>query len=111
MTAAFALPVGSAWLRPTGVFTARQLDLAFEEDEHPWIEAQPRGALAIALRRLIAGSLPSLFRSVTQRSDERRRTPWRTLMPEPVAAAPVARCDQRVCANPSMNCRRASSAS
>ena len=56
------------------------LDLAFEEDDHPWIEAHPRGALAIALLRRIAYNLLTLFRSVTQRSDERRRTPWRTLM-------------------------------
>jgi hypothetical protein len=56
------------------------LDLAFEEDDHPWIEANPRGALAIGLLRRIAYNLLALFRSVTQRSDEARRTPWRTLM-------------------------------
>jgi len=56
------------------------LDLAFEEDDHPWIEAHPRGALAIALLRRIAYNLLALFRSVTQRCDDRRRTPWRTLM-------------------------------
>ena len=56
------------------------LDLAFEEDDHPWIEANPRGALAIGLLRRIAYNLLALFRSVTQRSDERRRTPWRMLM-------------------------------
>ena len=56
------------------------LDMAFEEDDHPWIEAHPRGALAIALLRRIAYNLLTLFRSVTQRSDQRRRTPWRTLM-------------------------------
>ena len=56
------------------------LDLAFEEDDHPWIEAHPRGALAIALLRRVAYNLLTLFRSVTQRSDERRQTPWRMLM-------------------------------
>ena len=51
-----------------------------EGDDHPWIEAHPRGAKAIALLRRIAYNLLTLFRSVTQRCDERRRTPWRTLM-------------------------------
>jgi hypothetical protein len=36
--------------------------------------------VVIALLRRVAYNLLSLFRSVTQRSAERRRTPWRTLM-------------------------------
>jgi len=47
---------------------------------HPWIEACPRAALVVAILRRIAYTMLALFRSVTQRSDERRATPWQTLM-------------------------------
>ncbi len=64
-----------------GVETSHQiLDTAFAEDDHPWIEANPRAALVVAILRRIAYTLLSLFRSVTQRSDERRAAPWKTLM-------------------------------
>ena len=67
--------------RRWGVETAHQiLDTAFAEDDHPWIEAHPRAALVVAMLRRIAYTLLSLFRSVTQRSDERRRVPWKLLM-------------------------------
>ena len=56
------------------------LDTAFAEDDHPWIESNPQGALATMLLRRVALTLLSLFRSVTQRSDERRGTPWADLM-------------------------------
>jgi hypothetical protein len=56
------------------------LDAVFREDERPWIESEPRGALAVLLLRRIAYNLLSLFRSVTQRSEEHRATPWRTLI-------------------------------
>ena len=56
------------------------LDTAFAEDEHPWIDASPRAALVVALLRRIALNLLALFRSVTQRSAERRCIPWRALM-------------------------------
>jgi hypothetical protein len=56
------------------------LDSVFREDEHPWIQTEPRGALAVLLLRRIAYNLLSLFRSVTQRSEEHRATPWRTLI-------------------------------
>jgi predicted transposase YbfD/YdcC len=56
------------------------LDTAFEEDEHPWIEANPKGALIVALLRRIALNLLVLFRSVTQRSHERRAIPWAELI-------------------------------
>jgi hypothetical protein len=56
------------------------LDTAFEEDDHPWIEADPKGALIVALLRRIALNLLVLFRSVTQRSDERRAIPWADLI-------------------------------
>ena len=67
--------------RHWGVETSHQiLDTAFEEDDHPWIEACPRAALGVAILRRIAYTILALFRSVTQRSDERRATPWQTLM-------------------------------
>jgi DDE_Tnp_1-associated/Transposase DDE domain len=56
------------------------LDDAFEEDERPWIKSDPRGMVVIALLRRMAYNLLTLFRSVTQRSDERRATPWRDLL-------------------------------
>lgn len=67
--------------RHWGVETSHQiLDTAFEEDDHPWIEACPHGALVVAILRRIAYTMLTLFRTVTQRSDERRAIPWDTLM-------------------------------
>ncbi len=67
--------------RRWGVETSHQiLDTAFAEDDHPWIEAQPRAALVVAILRRISYTLLSLFRSVTQRSQERRTIPWKRLM-------------------------------
>jgi hypothetical protein len=67
--------------RHWGVETSHQiLDGAFAEDDHPWICQNPRGALVVAILRRIAYTLLTLFRSVTQRSDERRRAPWKLLM-------------------------------
>ncbi|HKY36008.1 MAG TPA: hypothetical protein VJN18_08720, partial [Polyangiaceae bacterium] len=69
--------------RHWGVETSHQiLDTAFAEDDHPWIEANPRAALVVALLRRIAYTLLALFRSVTQRTDARRAVPWKTLMSE-----------------------------
>ena len=56
------------------------LDTAFDEDDHPWIERSPHGALVIALLRRLALNLLALFRSVTQRSSERRCVAWKSLM-------------------------------
>jgi predicted transposase YbfD/YdcC len=56
------------------------LDTAFQEDDHPWIESCPQGAVAVALLRRLACTLLTLFRSVTQRSEEKRATPWRDLI-------------------------------
>ncbi len=56
------------------------LDTAFEEDERPWIESSPRGMLVVAILRRLALTLLALFRSITQRSDERRGTPWLDLL-------------------------------
>jgi hypothetical protein len=67
--------------RHWGVETAHQiLDTAFAEDDHPWIEAHPRAALVVAILRRIAYTILTLFRSVTQRSEERRAVPWKRLM-------------------------------
>ncbi len=52
------------------------LDTAFEEDDRPWIESDPRGMLVVALLRRLAYNLLTLFRAVTQRSQERRASPW-----------------------------------
>jgi predicted transposase YbfD/YdcC len=56
------------------------LDVAFQEDAQPWIEASPQGAFAVLLLRRVALNLLGFFRCVTQRSDERRATPWRALL-------------------------------
>jgi hypothetical protein len=56
------------------------LDAIFEEDEHLWIEEDARGVVVMTLLRRIAYNLMALFRSVTLRSEEKRRTPWRRLM-------------------------------
>lgn len=67
--------------RHWGVETSHQiLDGAFAEDDHPWISQNPRGALVIAILRRIAYTVLTLFRSVTQRSDERRRASWKLLI-------------------------------
>jgi hypothetical protein len=56
------------------------LDVAFSEDRRPWITTDPTGMVAVLLLRRLAYNLLALFRAVTQRSDERRRTPWKDLM-------------------------------
>jgi len=69
--------------RHWGVETAHPiLDVALVEDARPWLEANPRGALVVAIRRRLAYTMLTLFRSVTQRSDERRDVPWKTLFGE-----------------------------
>jgi hypothetical protein len=71
------------------------LDMAFEEDDHPWIEANPKGALALVLLRRIAYTLLSLFRSVTQRSEERRKSPCKDLMRDLYVALISASAEQQ----------------
>lgn len=56
------------------------LDAVFREDARPWILYEPAGTLALVLLRRIACTLLALFRSVTQRADEKRKTPWRELI-------------------------------
>jgi hypothetical protein len=82
--------------RHWGVETAHQiLDTAFAEDDYPWIEALPRAALVVAILRRIAYTILALFRSVTQRSDERRHVPWKALMTD-VFFALVTPCAEQV---------------
>jgi hypothetical protein len=56
------------------------LDVALQEDEHPWVEADPKGALVLALLRRVAYNLLTLFRSVTLRGELSRTTPWKTVL-------------------------------
>jgi hypothetical protein len=55
-------------------------DTAFQEDDRPWIEMDPQGALVVALLRRLVYNMMALFRSVTQRSEEKRQTPWKDLL-------------------------------
>jgi hypothetical protein len=58
-------------------------DKILREDDHPCIVAGPaacQGTLNVMLLRRLAFNLLGLFRSVTQRTDERRQTPWRDLI-------------------------------
>lgn len=55
-------------------------DTAFKEDDKPWIETDPKGMFVVLLLRRLTYNLLALYRSVTQRSDERRQTPWKTLL-------------------------------
>jgi hypothetical protein len=58
----------------------RIFDIVFEEDDRPWIDMAPQGTLSVLLLRRLAYNLLSLFRSVTQRSDEKRAMPWKELV-------------------------------
>ncbi|MEL7169990.1 MAG: transposase [Bacteroidota bacterium] len=63
------------------VETAHQiLDTAFAEDDAPWIRTDPNGMLVMMVLRRIALTLLALFRSVTQRSEEKRQMPWPELL-------------------------------
>lgn len=55
-------------------------DTVFEEDDRPWIEKSPQGMVVVMLLRRIAYNMLALFRTVTQRSEERRQTPWRNIV-------------------------------
>ncbi|MBI5538216.1 MAG: ISAs1 family transposase, partial [Deltaproteobacteria bacterium] len=56
------------------------LDVAVQEDAHPWIESEPQGALVLALLRRVAYNMLSLFRAVTLRAEDNRATPWTRLL-------------------------------
>ena len=58
-------------------------DKIFREDDRPWFESgedAPQGAVVVMLLRRIAYNLLALFRSVTQRSEQNRQTPWKDLL-------------------------------
>ena len=55
-------------------------DTAFAEDERPWIQAHPRATVVVMVLRRIAYDLLTWFRSVTQRSEDKRQVPWKTLL-------------------------------
>lgn len=64
-----------------GVETSHQiLDVAFGEDDRPWIRSDPNGMLVMMVLRRIAYTMLGLYRSVTQRSEEKREVAWRRLM-------------------------------
>lgn len=54
-------------------------DAILNEDDRPWI-LEPQGMLAVMMLRRIAFNMLALFRSVTQRSEERRQMPWKDLI-------------------------------
>jgi hypothetical protein len=66
------------------------LDTAFDEDERPGIVANDNGVLVMIVLRRIAYTLLTLFRSVTQKSEQRRHTPFKTLMQRLYSAAVAA---------------------
>jgi hypothetical protein len=55
-------------------------DTAFAEDDRPWIVASPQGTVVVMLLRRIAYNMLALYRAVTQRAEEKRRTPWKALL-------------------------------
>jgi len=55
-------------------------DTAFKEDDRPWIRSDPRGMVVCVLLRRLAYNMLARFRSVTQRCEERRLTPWKDLL-------------------------------
>ncbi|MBN1611290.1 MAG: hypothetical protein JW940_31950 [Polyangiaceae bacterium] len=48
--------------------------------QRPITLENPRATVVVAMPHRIAHTLLTLFRSVTQRSDERRHTPWKRLI-------------------------------
>ncbi len=55
-------------------------DVAFEEDDRRWIVTDPKGAMNVMLLRRLAYNMLALFRTVTQRSEENRMTPWKDIL-------------------------------
>lgn len=60
--------------------THQILDKALLEDDRPWIVNDANGALAVLILRRVVYTLLTLFRSVTQRSEEKRAMPWKRLL-------------------------------
>lgn len=55
-------------------------DKIFREDDKPFITYDTKGAYAVLLLRRIAYTMLALYRSVSQRSEDKRQTPWRDLL-------------------------------
>jgi len=55
-------------------------DTAFEEDDRRWITCSPKGAMNVMLLRRLAYNMLTLFRAVTQRSEEKRQAPWKDIL-------------------------------
>ena len=56
------------------------LDVAFEEDERPWIVSDPKGMAVVAMLRRIVCAILALFRGVTLRAEQNRSMPWKALL-------------------------------
>ncbi len=72
------------------------LDIAFQEDDYPWIE-EPQGMVNVMILRRIAMIILSVFRAVTLTSEDKRRTPWGrlfTLLRDALITATVALLDR-----------------
>jgi len=54
-------------------------DVAFKEDDHPWI-TEPVGMLVVMMLRRIAYNLLAFYRNHTLRAEGKRAMPWRVLM-------------------------------
>lgn len=68
-------------IRRWGVETVHQvLDTQFQEDKRPWITANGEASLVLMLLRRVVYTLMTLYKAVTQRSDDNRSVPWRVLM-------------------------------
>ncbi|RMH27791.1 MAG: ISAs1 family transposase [Planctomycetota bacterium] len=55
-------------------------DVAFHEDDRPWIKTEPVATLVLLLLRRIAYNILSLFRARTLRSDDCRNIAWEHLL-------------------------------
>ena len=55
-------------------------DAVLRKDQRPWITTQPNGTLVLMMLRRLAYDILTLHRTVTMRSDNNRKTPWRELM-------------------------------
>jgi hypothetical protein len=60
--------------------THQILDTSFREDDRPWIRSNTKGMLALIVLRRIAYTLLTLYRSVTQRSGDKRERLWQELL-------------------------------
>ncbi len=81
--------------RHWGVETSHQiLDVAFEEDDHPWIEQNPRATVVVMVLRRIAYTLLALWRYVTLRGESQRNRTWREVMRDIDRAVTKATAEQ-----------------